>query len=407
MKLKNIAKQIISEAAGMPGVTLDGVPVDNGTLLWKVTIGKGAWGEEGFPFFNGLNAIHQHKEQNADHYIPAGGSVSLVAWKILEHFKVLAEVSGDPIPKDFYEAMDYMNEWKDYKSITPDPAEKIASALLRDSNDVIYLVNYPEIGKKTQWTDVNWSSRPSGFEKMVWNKSIYIGDNNKSWFAKKYNKSIATVNKESLNITAMDRVTAKLIVAGSEGTDEVLLTAALKEIKTMSDYKHVNEQLEKLAELQPRTSMWTNELFILRNGDVKFSTRANLHANMEMYKVPSTGAANVLTTSSNTGYGPYSIKYAILHDYWLTFSTLSSIKSIPRYIEGEMNEGDYRDTALRVLVTNGICKYNQGANLAIFPDSNYTWSIESPTMAFKNDQITLGQNEKFRYVVGKKAEKSE
>jgi hypothetical protein len=228
MKLQTIAKKILQEQedSSKASVNLSDIKIDNtddskdNNAKWKLQTTNNQ-AEYGFP--GGHNAKFQIQKGQFDYVIKKGDSAILEAWEILEAAKAFAEAYNsegynDPIPKDFYKAMDYLLDVNEdnIKSITPDVGDNEYS-LLRDK-ETVFLVNWPRSGMKTEWTDVPGLQDED--ETAIWNRSIYVGDKNLNWLKNEQTYSISqeTAVKRASTPGVIDQAAVRVMISANPKT---------------------------------------------------------------------------------------------------------------------------------------------------------------------------------------------
>ena len=436
MKLTNIARKILQEADAP--ISLEQLKkYNNSNMTWKIQLASTG---KTFYFPGGENAKFQIQLGKYDHEIPSGGSIDLLAWEILEAAKAFAEDVDDNIANDFYSAMDYLLSPSGFKSsiksITPSvgPNDPLDLALLRGSDKIIYLTNYPNAGNRSEWTDVKWAKNYDA--KAIWDASVYIGDKNENWFNTNFKISQRTQQKKISTPGHMDQVAARVIVSanpktatfpgnlanlvglGAGGFNAAKFANILwwsRGIRSKSDYKAVDEIIKKVAEKYKNQESGPTDFFFIRKGNVYLkqwdaaesslkSARAAanrgkfLDPNVKVMalpgRVPLSAEYNILksiapdmvsTDSDGSGDMKKAIRWAIITDSMINTEAVTKngiLNFIYQTNPPDFNEqvGEFpndttptsteRDEILLALLENDIATYNRDTNQIILPFSN-------------------------------------
>ena len=284
--------------------------------------------------------------------------------KLVKFAKALSDDKKDKRMKG-NKLEDVINYLNSFKSFTVYPKlEADTKFLVRDSNNTVFLVNHPIDGERTHWPDVKFAKNID--KNWVWTNSIPLGKSNDEWLNKNYKISTITDKKYNPNVTKNDKLTADLVLSAYRfwgGTDEKRLTNALNSITTLAQYRMINTSLKAVVKKGKTTQMTTDEILFIRRGEVKLKSfdvaKQDLGADLawEIYGGdfnPTGGDKNKM------------VQYAAIPDYIIGQASIRS-NGIPGLIEGEMDKGQERDELLKMLIQNGICKWDSETNSAIFP----------------------------------------
>ena len=346
IKLQNIANSIIYEQQ-IPGETAGFKYDTNPGWLVKV--------REDIRYMDGKKTLKQ--SENPAH---------MKDWEVTEFAKEFKR-NGDFTDniRNIDDAIKFINSFEDFR-VYPDVYNK--NVLLRDENKSVYLVNYPDKGFRTHWTDVNFET---GIDKdTIWKDSKYIGDGNADWFEKVFPLSKKSKQTRNPRVTKNDQLTAKLVVAAYSswggGTNEKWLKQAIEDIKTMDQYDIINKALTSIYTVYQSSTAFADEMIFIRTSK---STK--------VYKLPWTRSAKKLGSNLawkiwgtiGSGWQPHynsMVVHAVLPDF-IVANASDTDNGIRGVIEGETS-GELLDELLTILIKNGICTYDPETISAVFPD---------------------------------------
>jgi len=396
MKLTNIARKILQEAdapISLPQLK----KYNNSNMTWKIQLASTG---KTFYFPGGENAKFQIQLDKYDHEIPSGGSIDLLAWEILEAAKAFAEDVDDIIANDFYSAMDYLLSPSGFKSsiksITPSVGQN--QALLRGSDDIIYLTNYPKLGDRTEWTDVNWATDYD--EKAIWDASVYIGDKNENWFNTNFKISQQTQQKKISTPQRMDQVAVRVIVSanpktatfpgnlanligvGAGGFNAAKFENVLNStvgINSLNDYQAVDAIIKKVAEKHKSQESGPTDFFFIRNGNVYLKQWDSAEDSLRSSISSGNRASGKMTFDLEKWQSGESTEYSILRSI------------APNWISGDFDGSGDMDKAIRwAIITDSMINTEAVTKNGIL---NFIYQTNPPNFTeqvgeFPNDTTT-------------------
>lgn len=283
------------------------------------------------------------------------------------------------------DAIKFINSFRGFK-IYPDVYNK--RVLLRDKNNSVYLVNYPKKNERTHWSDVPWATN-MGKDK-IWKASKYIGDRNTVWFKNNFELSKKSKKTQNPKVTKNDQLTAELVLSAYRywgGTDEKKLTNALNRITSITQYNKIDDTLKAVATKQGDTEYFTDEILFITRGKVILQPFTQAKESLgddlawDIY-----GRDFMIGGNKNK-----MVVYAALPQYIISdLGNDVATQGIAGLITSEMDNGEERDTVLRTLIENEICKWDETTNSCVFPDNRKINFKYGPGDKIRN-------NEKYHY----------
>lgn len=354
MKLQNIANSIIYEQSQVNNVlSIDDINTNPG---WLIRV------PQDITYLNGKKTLKEIYYNR------------LKGWEVTEFAKWFNKNGGFNETIDTRNtdgAIKFINSFEGFK-IYPDVYNK--KVLLRDKDKSVYLVNYPEKSIRTHWTDVPWAN--SMGKDKIWKASKYIGDGNSDWFDTNFKLSKKSKQTQNPKVTKNDQLTADLVLSAYRywgGTDEERLTNALNSITSIAQYNKINTSLKAVVKTGKKTQYWSDEIIFIRRGEVKLKSFDTAKQDLGADRAWEIYGTMILQP---IGDKKKMVQYAAIPDYVIGQADVNS-NGIPGLIEGEMDKGQGRDDLLKMLIQNGICKWDSETNSAVFPGTgNYKINLQ-------------------------------
>jgi len=306
-----------------------------------------------------------------------GEGGDLLSWEWLEIAKLSAKDRGVTIPKDFYEALEYLTK-PDIPIASIRPATTY-QVLLRGSDEIVYFMDYCKgIGIcRTEWSHATETQALD--PKWVWDNSVYVGKQNEEWF-EKFPVSQQSKTQRSQLLGPMDRVIIELILASTGwATSENYFLNQIKKIKNKKDYEIVNDGLKSVESTYQKTHWDNDEIIYVRQGKAHLLAWA---AALKFFNDKNAWDIFGRKLKGGIPHVPSMILHAAVPDWYLHGANIANFKNgLPDLIRNEMDPGIDRDNVLRVLVKNNIYSYNSATGSAVTPDGD--------TLAFYQSQPDL------------------
>lgn len=312
--------------------------------------------------------------------------------KLVKFAKELSDAKKDTGQKQLKgnKLEDVINYLNSFEMLTVYPKMNFDNKfLVRDSNNVIFLVNHPSARERTHWPDVKFAKNID--KNWVWTNSIPLGKSNDEWLNKNYKLSNRTAQKFNPKVTKNDQLTADLVLSAYQfwgGTDDERLTNALNSITSIAQYNKINTSLKAVVKTGKKTQYWSDEIIFIRRGEVKLKSFDTAKQDLGADRAWEIYGTMILQP---TGDKKKMVKYAAIPDYVIGQANVNS-NGIPGLIEGEMDQGPERDDLLKILIQNGICKWDSETNSAVFPGTgNYKINLQY------DPGETITANDKYHY----------